>query len=119
MSKSKRQLLFATLFLSMSVTSAAREISREEAIRLMEDCQEQREEKIAPLREEAIQDCVADDRGDREYCERYNSTFGNAVALPGGGAYPGLFWDLPVCVQAVQVEKYFKLNPGQRTYTLE
>ena len=119
MSESKRLLVFATILLSMSVTSAAREISREEAIELMKDCQEQREKKIAPLREEAIQDCVADDRGNREYCERYNSTFGNAVALPGGGMYPGLFWDLPDCVQAVQVEKYFKLNPGKHTYNLE
>ncbi len=119
MSESKLQLLFAALLLMLSVTSTAREISREEAIDLMEDCQEKREEKIAPLREEAIQACISDDRGDREYCERYNSTFGNAVALPGGGAYPGLFWDLPVCVQAVEAEKYFKLNPGKSTYQLE
>ncbi len=119
MTQLKRRLVFATILLAISAASVAREISREEAVELMEDCQEQRENKIAPLREQAIQDCLADDRGNRDYCERYNSTFGNAVALPGGGAYPGLFWDLPVCLQAIQVEKYFKLNPGKRTYSLE
>ncbi len=117
--KSKHQVLLATFFLSMSATSYARDISREEAKQLMVDCHGQREEKIAPLREEAIEDCVAARRGDREYCERYNATFGNAVALPGGGARPGLFWDLPDCVQALEAEKYFKMNPGKNTYTLK
>ena len=119
MRESKYQILLATLVFLLSTTSTSREISKEEAKELMVDCQDKREEKIAPLREETIQDCVADGRGDRAYCERYNATFGNAVALPGGGAYPGLFWDLPVCVQAVEAEKYFKLNPGKSTYTLD
>lgn len=119
MRESNYHILLATLVFLLSTTSIAREVSKVEAKDLMVDCQDQREEKIAPLREEAIQRCVADDRGDRAYCERYNATFGNAVALPGGGAYPGLFWDLPICVQAVEAEKYFKLNPGKGTHTLD
>ncbi len=119
MNESKCRILLATIILALSVSTTAREISWEEAMDLMKECQEQREENIAPLREEAIQECISERRGDREYCERYNSSFGNAVALPGGGAFPGLFWDLPVCVQAVEAEKFFKMNPGKKTYNLE
>ena len=119
MSKSKCLPFFITIFMVLSVSTSAEEISREEALGLMQECQQQREENIAPLREDAIQDCVAKGRGDREYCERYNRSFGGATARASGGTIPGMFWDLPVCERAVAADKYFKMNPSKKTYQLK
>jgi hypothetical protein len=95
----------------------AEEITRDDLPELMEECQRQREENIAPLREHAIENCVTNQRrGDREYCESFNRTFGNARPRAGGGMIPGMFWGLPVCEQVVAAERYFKMNPSSGSY---
>lgn len=94
------------------------EITRDGALELMEECQKQREENIAPLREQAIEDCVTNRGRDREHCESFNRTFGNARPRAGGGMVPGMFWGLPVCEKAVAAERYFRMNPSRRVYTL-
>ncbi len=119
MSNSKYRFLFIALAIVPGVSTAADAISREDALELMQECQKQREEKIAPLREEAIQDCVDQGLGDLNYCETYNRSFGEATARAGGGTIPGLFWDLPVCEQAFAAEQYFLMNPGKKTYDPE
>ena len=118
MSKANCQILVAIITAALSVFAAAREITREDASELMVECQKQREENIAPLREQAIEDCVTKQRRDREYCERFNRTFGNARPRAGGGMIRGMFWELPVCEQAVAAEKYFRMNPSRQVYTL-
>jgi len=118
MSRSNSQILFAIISIALSVFASASDISREDASDLMEECQSQREESIAPLREQAIEDCVTKKRKDREYCESVNKTFGNARARKNGTMIPGMFWDLPVCEEAVAAEKHFKMNPSSRSYNL-
>jgi hypothetical protein len=118
MSKSSCQILVAIITIALSGFAAATEITRDEALELMEECQEQREENIAPLREQAIEDCVSKKRGDRAHCENFNRTFGNARPRAGGGMIPGLHWELPVCEQAVAAERFFRMNPGRRVYKL-
>ena len=118
MSKSNCQILVAIITVALSVFATAKEITREDASELMVECQKQREENIAPLREQAIEDCVTKQRRDREYCERFNRTFGNARPRAGGGMIRGMFWELPVCEQAVSAEQYFRMNPSRRVYTL-
>ena len=118
MRKSNRQVFVAIITVALSVFAAAQEITREDASELMVECQKQREENIAPLRDQAIEDCVTKQRRDREYCETFNRTFGNARPRAGGGMIPGMFWGLPVCEQAVAAEKYFRMNPSRRVYTL-
>ena len=81
----------------------------------MNECQRQRAENIAPLREQAIEDCVNNRRRDREFCENHNRNFGERRA---GGTLPGMFWNLPVCEQAVAAERYFRMNPRRNTFTL-
>ena len=117
MSNSKCRILVAIITVALSVFAAAKEITREDASQLMVECQKQREENIAPLREQAIEDCVTQQRRDREYCVRFNRTFGNARPRAGGGMIPGMFWELPVCEQAVAAEEYFRINPSKRVYT--
>jgi hypothetical protein len=118
MSKSSCQILVAIITMALSGFAAAREITRDEALELMEECQEQREENIAPLREQAIEDCVSNRRRDRAHCDSFNRTFGNARPRAGGGMIPGLFWALPVCEQAVAAERFFRMNPGRRVFQL-
>jgi hypothetical protein len=100
MRKSNCRILVAIITIEQSGFSTAEEISRDDALELMEECERQREEKIAPLRDQAIEDCVTNRRGDREHCERFNRTFGNARPRAGGGMTPRMFWELPDCQNA-------------------
>ena len=118
MRKSNCQFLSAIISISLSVSAIAREITQDEALELMEDCQRQREENISPLRQQAIEDCVNNQRRDRDHCERFNRTFGNARPRGNGTMIPGMFWDLPVCEEAVAAERYFRMNPSSRVYDL-
>ena len=118
MSRAYCQFLVAIITMALSVFVAAREITREEAQALMEECQRKREENIAPLREQAIEDCVTNQRRNREHCESFNRTFGHARPRGNGTMIPGMFWGLPVCENAVAAERYFRMNPGSRVYDL-
>jgi hypothetical protein len=118
MSKSICQILVAIITIAPIGFAAAEEITRDDALELMEACQKQREENIAPLREQAIENCVTKQRRDREYCESYNRTFGNARPRGNGTMVPGMFWGLPVCETAVAAERYFRMNPSSRVYKL-
>jgi len=113
-----RQFLIGLSTLILSGAVFAEEITPEDALALMNECQSQREENIAPLREQAIEDSVANKGQDREHCESFNRTFGNARPRGNGTMIPGMFWDLPVCEEAVAAEKYFKMNPSSRSYNL-
>ena len=118
MSKAKCQGLIAIVTIAVSGYAAANEITRDGAVELMQECQEQREENIAPLREQAIEDCVTNKGRDREYCERFNRTFGNARPRAGGGMIPGMFWELPDCQNADAAQRFFRMNPGRQVYEL-
>lgn len=105
--------LSVVIFL-FSGLGSAEEITREGLEQLLQECQHQRQKNIAPLKEQAIEDCINKGRGDREYCERYNRNFGEKTA---GGTQKGMFWNLPECETWWAADKYFKMNPGSQTYT--
>lgn len=116
----KRELLrwIAAVLLSITaLTSLAEDVRRDEVPQLLEECEAQREANIAPLREQAIEDCVTKQRWDRERCESHNRTFGNARRNTNGSMRPGMFWDLPVCVKARDADRFFKANPRYDTYS--
>ena len=118
MKQRKFSSLLTIIVLSVSGFAVAKDVTRDEAMQLMEECQKKREEHISPLREKAIEDCVTKQRRDREYCENFNRTFGNARPRGNGTMIPGMFWDIPVCKQAVSAEKYFRMNPSREVYRL-
>jgi len=118
MTKSNRKILIAVVATILSGFSFAGEVTREGALELMEECQRQREENIAPLREQAIEDCVTNRRRDREHCESFNRTFGNARPRGNGTMIPGMFWELPECEQAVAAERHFRMNPRSQAFDL-
>ncbi len=118
MRKPNCQVLVIIVTITLSGFAAAKDITRDEASKIMGECQKQREENIAPLRARAIEDCVTQGRGDQEYCERFNRTFGNPRPRGNGSMIPGMFWDLPDCEKAVAAERYFRMNPSSRVYNL-
>lgn len=77
---------------------------------LKQRCEEAREQKIAPLREAAIEECVSQRRSGRtrEDCERINAGFGSGGGIVDGGARSAMFNDLPECVE------YFEAADAQR-----
>ena len=117
MRKSQGHILYAAAVLMFSGLVFAEDISRDGALKLMDECQQQREENIAPQREQAIEDCITRGRGDREYCERFNRTFGNPRPNANGTMSRGLFWELPVCQQASAAERFFRMNPSRQVYS--
>jgi hypothetical protein len=118
MRQSNCHILVAIVTMALSGFSAAEEITRDDALELIEACEKQREENIAPLREQAIEDCVTKRRRDREYCESYNRTFGNARPRGNGTMIPRMFWNLPVCEKYFAAQRYFRMNPSRQVYKL-
>jgi len=67
---------------------------------LDEACESAREEKLAPLREKYIEECVEKQlrkENARAYCERFYSDYGSQ-----SGRQPPLFYDLPECIEAFE-----------------
>jgi hypothetical protein len=111
----KHRMLCAVVTLALSSPAVAEEITRQGAEALMQQCQSERQENIAPLKAQAIDDCINKQRRDREHCEQHNRNYGERTA---GGRLPGMFWGLPVCENAVAAEKYFRMNPGRQVYAV-
>ena len=81
--------------------SAIAELS--EAAQLRLQCEEERQEQLAPLREKEIEECIKK-QGTREDCETKLSDFGNASRSVSGGSRLRMFDDLPSCVAAREAE---------------
>jgi len=63
-------------------------------------CETEREKRLAPEREEAIQNCVINHGSSQEYCENYYSDYGAPIQLENGFVRPAMYMDLPECVAA-------------------
>ncbi len=63
-------------------------------------CEQEREQRIAPLREAEIEKCIQQDRKDPDYCKRFFSDYGNAGRTIHGTFRPRMFHDLPECLEA-------------------
>ena len=66
---------------------------------LSQRCDAAREAKLAPLREEAIQECVSRPRSTRTRaeCEEFYRDFGQGGGTVGGGFRAPMFIDVPEC----------------------
>lgn len=79
-----------------STAAFGAELSLEE---LRQRCEAAREAKLAPLREEAIQDCVSRPRStrNRAQCEEFYRDFGQGGGTVDGGFRAPMFIDVPEC----------------------
>jgi len=82
---------------------------------LQRQCEEARERLIAPLRQEAIDTCIADRTSGRsgsrssvdarEHCERFYADFGQGNATRAGGFQQRMFHDIPECQALYEAEQ--------------
>ncbi len=89
------------LFLSnVSANEKDRGIKQE---KLDKACEVARENKLAPLRQQNIEECVNKEGKDRSYCETFYSDYG----ARSGNRAP-LFYDLPKCEEAFEYRNSYR-----------
>jgi hypothetical protein len=99
--------LFVLLVALPAAVLAQSEAELDRFTRLDRACEAAREKKLAPLRAQKVEACVAQERRPRAECEQEMATYGNTRGKAGGGAIGGLYYDLPECVAAAEArEKY-------------
>lgn len=83
---------------------------------LQQRCQEAREEKIAPLREAAIDACASSRRSTRgrAECERIYADFGEGGGTVGGDRRPPMFLELPECVEYLEARNRQERDGSRR-----
>ena len=78
------------------------------------ECERQREEKIAPLRQAEIEKCLTQ-RNKRDYCERYWADYGEGHRAINGNWIPRMFNDLPVCQEAIRERNRSRRHQRRQT----
>ena len=63
-------------------------------------CEDAREKRIAPLREDEIVNCVQTETGDQAWCETFWADYGDPTRTVSGALTPRLFHDIPECTEA-------------------
>ena len=109
----KQYLLF---FICLIVINSSVYATKSELQKLEKRCEDAREKKIAPLRQNAIEECIAKDRNmnkakkkeAKERCERHYIDYGAAVRYKNVGGKERMFNDLPVCLEFYEAERKYK-----------
>jgi len=94
----KSRLPSATLLFLILATGVA--LGSEPSLeQLRQRCEAAREVRLAPLREQAIQDCVSRPRStrNRAQCEEFYRDFGQGGGTVGGGFRAPMFIEVPEC----------------------
>ena len=90
----------------------ARHLSKSEVDALVAKCEAEREKKIAPLRDQAIQECIAKGMKEVATCKwRYKDLGDPIFSNTGYLIRPRLFHDLPECKKSSEAEKHYRLYP--------
>jgi len=100
--------LYNLIFCIFSFFLVSSAIAQEQSLQqLQQRCDQAREEKIAPLRQEAIEECLTSNprrRNVEEYCERFYSDFGQGGRTESGHFRQPMFHDLPECQEFHEAE---------------
>jgi hypothetical protein len=97
-------MVIILLVFTWSSSYAESEKERERIQELDNKCQEARAEKLKPLQEEQIENCVSEEGKPRDYCERYYATYGWG-GTSGRFRNQRFFDDIPECVAAFEAWK--------------
>jgi hypothetical protein len=96
-----KTLISVALILLLSGPLLADQSREKKQAELDAVCESARLEKLTPMREGFVEQCVANkEKSSREHCERFYADYGNRM----GGRAP-LFYDLPACVTAFEYAK--------------
>lgn len=99
--KYTQSLMVVCLTLFLASPAIANESREEKQSRLDQACEVAREKKLAPMRKEFVEECVANkEQPSRNDCERFYADYGGRM----GGRAP-LFYDLPQCVEAFEYQQ--------------
>ena len=66
-------------------------------------CEAARQIRLAPLREQRIQQCMRESGQERAACERLYGNYGERA-----GNRPALFYDLPACKRAFEYQRSYR-----------
>jgi len=97
------KLTFFALLTTTTLTVADSDIQT-----LSRNCEDARQKKLAPLRNEAINKCISKDKKStdaKQKCERFYADFGAAVRYKSGGHKERMFNDLPECLKLYAAEQ--------------
>ena len=96
-----KTLISVALILLLSGPALANQSREKKQAELDAVCESARLEKLTPMREGFVEQCVANkEKSSREHCQRFYADYGNRM----GGRAP-LFYDLPACVTAFEYAK--------------
>lgn len=84
----------------MPAVAGEADISQMSLAELDRRCEAAREARIAPMRAAQIENCIEAGTGDRAWCENFWADYGAASRTPSGEFIPGMFYDLPECIEA-------------------
>jgi len=92
--------LCVLMLLTVSLNSRADRNREERQAQLDAACEAAREAKLAPLRQQFVDECVENgDQPDRKACEAFYADYGAQ-----SGRRAPLFYDLPECVEAFEYQ---------------
>jgi len=106
-----RALVATLIMLVVPLAGLASHLSEAEVEALEASCDEARAEKLAPKRAAVRKQCLAEGMFDAQGCEEMAQTYGERQF--GAIRRPGLYYDLPVCVEAFRAREHYTLNPGR------
>jgi hypothetical protein len=92
-------------------TAAASHLTEQQVTALESTCEKSREAQIAPLREQAIKDCIAQSRSDPAFCRQHFKDFGDARQLGSGRVQPRMLHNILDCASADEARRHYQLNP--------
>lgn len=75
---------------------------------LDEACEQARQTKLAPLRRQYTDECIAKGEKSPDACERFYADYGNPILTESGTVLPGKFYDLPECVRAFEFRRSYR-----------
>lgn len=106
----RKKLIILFCSLVLPVASDAQSLQA-----LERECELARERLIAPLRQQAIYQCIEDrttgrsgrrsSRDAHEHCERFYADFGQGGVTQFGGFRPRMFHDIPECREFYEAER--------------
>lgn len=96
---SSLQATVTVLVMTISLAAVANDEDREaRQAELDAACEAARDERLIPMREKAVSDCVEKEEFDSlEKCEKYYADFGERA-----GGRQAMFYNLPACVEAFE-----------------
>ncbi|ABV35976.1 conserved hypothetical protein [Shewanella sediminis HAW-EB3] len=96
----KTIIQWSMMLILLSAASAYADDIRTKQRELDSLCEDARQEKLAPLREKYIEECVEKQGKERDYCTRFYRDYGER-----SGNRPAFFYDLPECVKVWEFKK--------------